>query len=34
MARIPERNHVADKESGFLKTRSKLVLYDNVDQQK
>ena len=34
MARTPERNHGDGKESGFLKTRSKLVLYDNVDQQK
>ena len=34
MARKPERNHGAYKESAFLKTRSKLVLYDNMDQQK
>ena len=27
MARKPERNHGAYKESGFLKTKSKLVFY-------
>ena len=34
MVRKPERNHGADKESGFLRTNNKWVSYDKMDQQK